>query len=100
AGASLIGLTSALFSDLPEALGEAAAVVDARTKRALEAVERVKAGRPLLTVTAAGGARVYCMKDIAALSGDERGRLEDLLPERRGQTARIRRLLELAGVPP
>jgi 2-dehydro-3-deoxyphosphogluconate aldolase / (4S)-4-hydroxy-2-oxoglutarate aldolase len=97
AGAALIGLTSALLADLPDDLAAARTAVRARAQSALEALARAKSGRPLLTIRGAEGSKHFALSEIR---GGERARLEDLLPERRGNAVRLRSFLEVARVPP
>jgi 2-dehydro-3-deoxyphosphogluconate aldolase/(4S)-4-hydroxy-2-oxoglutarate aldolase len=95
ANAALIGLTSALIADLPESGDEAKRIVRARTEKAIAALHRAKAGRPLLTIAG----RTFRFTDLANVGSEDRASLESLLPERRGQAVRLRRFLVLSGIP-
>lgn len=98
-GAQLLGLTSALLSDLPVAPAEMGPALSARLARAKAAAARARAGRVLITIASERGTFPLTARDIAALAADAHVPLETVRPDRRGQAVRIAPILALAGVP-
>ncbi len=97
AGASLIGLTSALTAELPQDLLPA---VHARAAKAMELLLRAREGNPLLTLTGPSGKLTLGLKELRKLSGTEHTSLASVIPGRKGHAVRIRLLLQSIGAPP
>jgi 2-dehydro-3-deoxyphosphogluconate aldolase/(4S)-4-hydroxy-2-oxoglutarate aldolase len=95
ADTQLIGLTSALFADVA---GDIERIVRARTEKALLALECARTSGPLLQIRGAQPLSIG-LEELRRLPEADRVDLASVLPERRGQAARIRPLLEAAGVP-
>ncbi|MBK6684755.1 MAG: bifunctional 4-hydroxy-2-oxoglutarate aldolase/2-dehydro-3-deoxy-phosphogluconate aldolase [Deltaproteobacteria bacterium] len=96
AGATLIGLTSALTAALE---GEPAAAVRGRASLALEALSRAKEGRILCSLSAGGRPIPIGLKELRRLPGSEHTPLESLGVGLRGHGVRARLLLRSAAIP-
>ena len=96
AGAELIGLRSALTADLPN--DEFDEIVRQRAEAAVAAVTQALDDTPALTLIADGRTVELGLPAIRSLPASEHTPLDALVPGRRGQAVRLRRLLESAGI--
>lgn len=95
AGVSIVGLTSALTADTGP---DPRPALEARLSRANEAVQVARQGRWLLHVRGPLAMLKVGRAELRALPKEEHVLLEELVPGRRGQAVRIRRLLAEAGI--
>jgi 2-dehydro-3-deoxyphosphogluconate aldolase/(4S)-4-hydroxy-2-oxoglutarate aldolase len=99
AGATLIGLTSALTADLEDLDAQAARdVVAERATQCLAAAAAARDEAVLLTLVAGAGRLQVDLRSLRRLPGTEHVSIEALVPNRRGHGVRVRRLLEHLGV--
>jgi 2-dehydro-3-deoxyphosphogluconate aldolase / (4S)-4-hydroxy-2-oxoglutarate aldolase len=96
AGATLIGLTSALTAALE---GEPAAAAKSRAGVALEALARAKESRISFFLVAGQRPIQIGLKDLRRLPGSEHAPLDGVVPGVRGHGVRARLLLKSAGIP-
>ncbi len=96
AGATLIGLTSALTADLDQDLE---ADLRRRVDTATRAVDDHREGAALLTIAVHDRTVELGMKALRHLPDAEHTRLDALVPGRHGHAVRLRVLLKSAGIP-
>ncbi len=96
AGASLIGLTSALTENLgPDTQVEARK----RASEVLSYVARAQDERPLLSLSSNGRQMEIALKALRRLPGSEHAALESIVAGKRGHAVRLRMFLQHLGVP-